>query len=199
MADEISYSEGKRLTEEGIAKFPATFALAPHPGETFRVNARASYHNGRSVQIVIERKMPDGTWADFCRESLSTALSYVVPFEAETKGQASPAAIRAWAADGRTDGAVNSDNDADGYDGKRDPEDYANECAHAHKASIMATTEPGSRLADALEECNGDAGAAEELVTVYVNAYANGLKHRISAKQRCEDCGQRMPACDCNR
>lgn len=55
-----------------IATFPTTFGLRGHPGQTFRISARASYFprlDSKVPTLYTERLWDDGVWHDFAKGS----------------------------------------------------------------------------------------------------------------------------------
>jgi hypothetical protein len=73
--------------DQAIASLPAEFSLRAFPGVRLSVNTAASYHNGESVQIVLQRRSTEeerrrygltGKFLDFGRDSIDVVRREMV-------------------------------------------------------------------------------------------------------------------------
>ena len=72
--------------DQAIASLPAEFSLRAFPSVRLTVNTAASYHNGESVQIVVQRRSTEeerrrrgfGKFVDFGRDSIDVVRREIV-------------------------------------------------------------------------------------------------------------------------
>jgi len=94
-----------------------------------------------------------------------------------------------FAADGRTDGEINSDSDVQQYDGRENRYAYAQRRAERYRAElIVGNPDSGSVLENAREWANGDRAHELALINAYARAYAEGLAERLAAYVYCPVC-----------
>ena len=74
------YESQVKTVKDAVARYPDTFGLRNFPGDTFKIEAGASYYSDMyGVMLYTYRQTEPGRWAAFAKGTPEELLGQVVP------------------------------------------------------------------------------------------------------------------------